>query len=240
MPSSIRSIRLITLDLDDTLWPCAAVIQNAEEQLYAWLEREAARITARHDLLSLRQHRLTLAQETPELAHDLTQLRLSSLRRLLDQEGYDPNAAEIAMSVFLTARNQVTPYPEVATTLAQLRPHYQLVALTNGNADVARTPLRDCFHFSLTAAEAGAAKPDPALFHGALARAGVDANQALHVGDDPELDVAAAQAVGMRAVWLNRDGHLWPNQQPPPDVSLSSLEQLLDWLTDAGDSRPQP
>jgi putative hydrolase of the HAD superfamily len=49
----------------------------------------------------------------------------------------------------------------------------------------------------VTSAEAGAAKPDAAIFRIALERLGVEPQRALHVGDSPE-DEAGAQAAGMR------------------------------------------
>jgi putative hydrolase of the HAD superfamily len=49
----------------------------------------------------------------------------------------------------------------------------------------------------VTSASAGAAKPDPAIFHVALERLGVPASRALHVGDEP-LDEQGARGAGMR------------------------------------------
>jgi putative hydrolase of the HAD superfamily len=48
--------------------------------------------------------------------------------------------------------------------------------------------------------DAGAAKPDPAIFSGALAALGVSAHRALFVGNDAERDLAGARAAGLRAV----------------------------------------
>jgi putative hydrolase of the HAD superfamily len=48
----------------------------------------------------------------------------------------------------------------------------------------------------VTSAEAGAPKPDPAIFRLALERLGVEPERALHVGDSPE-DEAGARAAGM-------------------------------------------
>lgn len=48
--------------------------------------------------------------------------------------------------------------------------------------------------------DAGAAKPDPAIFAYALARLGVAPEAALFVGDHPEEDLAGARAAGLRAV----------------------------------------
>jgi putative hydrolase of the HAD superfamily len=55
-------------------------------------------------------------------------------------------------------------------------------------------------------AEVGADKPDPAVFHAALAIAGCAPEHALHVGDSPVNDVDGAAAAGIRAVLLERDG----------------------------------
>ena len=49
----------------------------------------------------------------------------------------------------------------------------------------------------VTTAEAGAPKPDPAVFRLALERLGVKPDRALHVGDEPE-DEQGARAAGMR------------------------------------------
>jgi putative hydrolase of the HAD superfamily len=49
----------------------------------------------------------------------------------------------------------------------------------------------------VTSAEAGAAKPDPAVFRLALERLGVPPGRALHVGDSPS-DAQGAAAAGMR------------------------------------------
>ncbi|HEY7603347.1 MAG TPA: HAD-IA family hydrolase [Gaiellaceae bacterium] len=53
------------------------------------------------------------------------------------------------------------------------------------------------FSAIVTSAEAGAAKPDPAVFRLALERLRVEPGRALHVGDEPE-DEQGAAAVGMR------------------------------------------
>jgi HAD superfamily hydrolase (TIGR01509 family) len=49
----------------------------------------------------------------------------------------------------------------------------------------------------VTSAEAGAPKPDPAIFRLALARLGVAPDRALHVGDSPA-DEEGARAAGMQ------------------------------------------
>jgi putative hydrolase of the HAD superfamily len=68
-------------------------------------------------------------------------------------------------------------------------------------------------------ATGGAAKPDPAIFALALRRLGVDAAEALHVGDVPELDGAGARAAGIDVVIVDRS-------PAPAAGTISSLLEL--------------
>jgi putative hydrolase of the HAD superfamily len=230
-----QTYQLLTLDLDDTLWPCHATIRRAEEALYGWLAERAPRLADVHDPMSLREHRKGVARARPEIAHDLTAVRHGSLGMLLSDFGYDPALADEAMALFLDHRNRVEPYADAAPVLRALAGSYRLVSVTNGNSDVACTPLRGLFDLSLTAAGVGAAKPDPALFEGALDWAGLSPAEGLHVGDDPRLDVEAARRIGMAAVWVNRDGRPWPEELEPPVAEVADLCGLARWLE--GDGR---
>ena len=223
-------VRLICFDLDDTLWPCHAVISAAEAECYAWLQRFAPRLTAQYGLQQLREHRISMAERNPEIAHDLTEVRLRSLAALLRGQGYAYAVAVEACAVFRRARNRVTPYAEVAGHLARLRPHYTLVSVTNGNSQIEQTPLAESFDHSLTAAEVGAAKPHPALFIGASQRSGIPLEASLHVGDDPVRDVQAARLLGMGTVWVNRDARPWPPDLPPADLEVAELTALTGRL----------
>lgn len=225
-----RAYELLTIDLDDTLWPCGPVIQRAEARLYAWLEQTAPRLTDAYDTEQMRRHRRELMKSRPEIAHDITAVRRQSLWELLSAHGYDGGLVEDAMALFLDHRNRVKPYADVIPALLDLGNQYRLVSVTNGNADVVRTPLRGLFDLSLTAADVGAQKPDPALFVGALGWSGVRPESALHLGDDPYCDVKAARSIGMAAVWLNRGRCSWPDELDPPVAEVADLVQLQRWL----------
>jgi putative hydrolase of the HAD superfamily len=81
--------------------------------------------------------------------------------------------------------------------------------------------------FVVTSGEAGADKPKPPIFLTALERAGVAAGEAVHVGDQYQIDVVGAQGVGINPMLLDRY-----NQYP--DVSdcprISSLTELTGYL----------
>jgi HAD superfamily hydrolase (TIGR01549 family) len=58
----------------------------------------------------------------------------------------------------------------------------------------------------VTSAGARARKPDPAIFRAALELAGCGPDEALHVGDTPEEDVAGARAASVPVLLLDRFG----------------------------------
>ena len=229
MPAAIR---LITFDLDDTLWPCRPVIRRAERVLYEWLQVHAPRVTAAMSLEAMWEHRKAFMEAHPELLHDLTLVRLRTLEEVMARHGYPAVLAEEATSVFRAARNRVEPYPDVVPVLERLRENYLLVSVTNGNAQVEETPLKGLFHLNLTAAGVGAAKPDPAIFHAAAEWGRVAPQEMLHVGDDPERDVLAARNAGLQQVWVQREAPLpWPFlEHPPPALVMDELASLVHVL----------
>lgn len=226
------SIQLITFDLDDTLWEVAPVLENAEAALREWLVTHAPRIGAA-DVEQLWHIRAALVEAEPALRHRISELRRRVLLRALRNAGYEDEEAgelaEQAFQVFLAARHRVSLFPDVQPTLEVLANRYRLAVLTNGNADVRRLGLADYFQFALCAEELGVGKPDPLPFREALRRAGVEASQAVHVGDHPRDDIQGARAAGLRAVWYNPRGLAWQGAAAP-DAQISRLDQLPQLL----------
>jgi putative hydrolase of the HAD superfamily len=73
----------------------------------------------------------------------------------------------------------------------------------------------------------GVAKPQPEIFEYALDQAGVPASAAIHVGDHPEVDAAAARAVGIHPVLIDRFKRV-PPEAGPRIGSLTELVELID------------
>jgi putative hydrolase of the HAD superfamily len=102
-------------------------------------------------------------------------------------------------------------YPDAAPALAALAGRgVRLVCVSNWDISLpdvlARCGLADAFDGVVTSAGSGARKPDPAIFAAALDLAGCSADEALHVGDTLEEDVAGAGAAGISALLLDREG----------------------------------
>lgn len=223
------SVKAITLDLDDTLWPIDCVIDRAEAILHAWLEEHAPGVAESLPPPSFAAYRRMLALELPAIAHDYTALRREALRRALRDHGADPDLAATAMEVFLGARNEVEFFPDVLEALARLARRFRIVSLSNGNADLGRIGIDRYFAAVMSARIAGVAKPDARIFHAACARVDVPPDAVLHVGDDPDLDVRGALNAGVKSAWVNRHAKLWPGA-PVATVEVCDLLALCDLL----------
>jgi 2-haloalkanoic acid dehalogenase type II len=216
------SIRALTLDLDDTLWPIAPAIARAEAVLHAWLRREAPATAAAFDILALRAKRDEVSRTCPQIAHDFSAVRRESLRLALLAAGDDEALADAAFEVFFAARHELELYPEVADAIERLARRYPLFALSNGNAEIARTALGPWFSGAISAREFGIGKPDPRIFHEACRRLGCAPAEVLHVGDDLELDVLAARAAGLQTFWLRRE----PGDTHPDHIDVTTVACL--------------
>ncbi len=127
----------------------------------------------------------------------------------------------------------LAPFDDVVPVVEQLRARGLIVGLiTNmdgtGSNIVQDLGLSDHIDLAVTSQEAGAAKPSPAIFHAALAKAKAGPDEAMHVGDQPSADIAGALAIGMSAVLLDRDCN-YPGYTACPRIeSLLSLPTLID------------
>ena len=100
-------------------------------------------------------------------------------------------------------------YDDVLPVLRELRGGGLKLALVSNTSRDLGAFVR---HFALevdgwiSSGSYGKVKPSPLIFRAALELVGCAADAAVMVGDSPEDDVAGAQAVGIRAVLLDRSG----------------------------------
>ncbi|MBT7796685.1 MAG: HAD family hydrolase [Gammaproteobacteria bacterium] len=221
-------IRVIAFDLDDTLWYVGPVIKRAESILADWLEKEVPGYS--YEPSTLMPIRETLLSEDTSLGHRLTafrqQLIKASLVSYLDEQSAASHA-EGAMEIFLAARNEVEFFEGALDTLRDIARSFQLGAITNGNADIYRLGLNDCFSFAFSAEQVGAPKPAPDLFHAALAHTGCEPAQMVYVGDDPIKDVDAANEVGLHTIWMKSNDKLIKGESNP-DETIDDIRALPD------------
>ena len=223
----ITKIRAITLDLDDTLWPVWPTIGRAETALQAWLATHAPSTAVLSADAELKKAvRAEINARYSDRAHDLSFLRLQSIRALLQQAGDPQHLAEPAFEVFFAERQRVDLFDDALPALRFWSQRYPVIALSNGNADVQRVGIGEHFKASVSAQSLGVAKPDLRIFEAGAAAAGVQPHEVLHVGDDAHADCVGALEAGMQVAWLNREGHDWTHGDTRPHLEVRDLHLL--------------
>jgi FMN hydrolase / 5-amino-6-(5-phospho-D-ribitylamino)uracil phosphatase len=229
------ALKLITLDLDNTLWETDPVILRAEQASFDSLIQLCPSVADLYDAQSLNQYRCDLAECYPDLRHQVSKLRLETLRRVCLQAGcHHDKAAELAQQafdVFFEERSRIDLFDGALDALQWLNERYMLIALTNGNSDLEKVGIRHLFSEHYNAEQTGAAKPAPDLFMAALERAGVAAHECLHIGDHPQQDIDAARRLGFHTLWVNALGQRWPEAVEPPQWQLQDLQSLPSLVT---------
>jgi putative hydrolase of the HAD superfamily len=126
-------------------------------------------------------------------------------------------------------------FPETSRFLDALRRQgYFLGVISNSvgtiEEQLGRLDLARRFDTILDSAVVGVEKPHPEIFQIGLARAGVQASEALFVGDIYSTDIGGAQLAGLSGVLMDRVG-AYPHAACPRIASLPELEQVLEgWV----------
>ena len=183
-----------------------AADRAVRHQIYAYLGRsdEYWRIYDRHvmDALHIASRRQELEESVQEVFDDPSLVRL---------------------------------FPESRSVLTTLRTKGYRTGLISNHHDGLRRIVEylgmdECLDSITYSQEAGAEKPDPAVFSLALRRAGCDPSEAFHVGDSIEADVEGARRSGISPVWLNRR----KIDRSPGCPILSSLDELIPLIERIG------
>ncbi len=233
-PWSLNDIRVLTLDLDNTVWPIEPVVERAQIAVTEHLKRTAPQTTSYLSREAMHRLRQRVIETFPERTHDFGAIRYLTMYSVGLVSGMT-NAeagqmAEETFRLFYDLRNEVTCFHGVAEVLPKLATHYSLAALTNGNADLTKiTDVGRHMDHHVNAAIAGHLKPHRRMFDMAHRHLDVQPEQTIHVGDHAVEDIEAARAIGAHALWFNPGGQPWPLKTAPPMMagSWSEVAALL-------------
>ena len=235
---NMHKIKLISFDLDDTLWDGRKVIRQAQNSMFDWLKMYHPQVSEKTSPDIYFACRQAVLLSHPEKKHNLTFLRKEVLKNIFIANKYTPSAAhqhaESAFTEFYKARNSIQFFNDAEATLNQLKKQFTLAALTNGNADPVMTGLHHYMDYFFSAESVGQAKPHPEMYLQLFKQSGMKAEQCIHIGDHPQLDIISAGKVGMKTIWFNPDKKKWP-EKSRPDREFSSFLQLPEIIKELTD-----
>ncbi|MFN2525105.1 MAG: HAD family hydrolase [Actinomycetota bacterium] len=180
----------------------------------------------------LAPHLVDLAEETgiehgPSLSPTASRTFWTYLyRRFLAEVGVEDESLADELYAIFSSTSSYRLFDDVLPALAELEAAgYRLGLISNFEGWLEKILVElevgHLFDVSVISGVEGVEKPDPRIYEIALQRAGVLAENAMHVGDSPKLDVEPASSVGISVVLLDRAGRY-------PEVSprITSLEDL--------------
>jgi 2-haloacid dehalogenase len=188
------------------------------------IRRELARVfpDERADVLLARYHELE-----PELQADgqlsYREVLTEAMRRLGAPEGEED----------ALARSLPTwqPFPEVRPALEEARSRgWKLVILSNTDRDFIDASMKQLgvpFELAIVASDIGSYKPGHRHWERFFEQTGASRDSHVHVAASLFHDIAPANELGLRSVWINRLGEL---PEPRPTRELTDLSPLSDAL----------
>lgn len=170
----------------------------------------------------------TFAEDAPDMAS----LRRRCFAHLADEAGYDPAVGEAVAEAYNSQRES----PEMVwrdgmdQLFESMTAEYSVVVVTNGLPDAQKAKLEslDILEDLDGVVYGGGThprKPDPTPFHVALESVDATPEQAVHIGNSLEHDVAGANRAGLTSVWF--PDHSWRSERPE-DVSIEPDFQVLN------------
>jgi len=197
------------------------------------LERiHSAYLKAESWWLSYYGARVLSEEETAEAYRDLDQKVFSAL--------YPGESGQEAFRISKLVRKRwpeleteipLELYPDAEPTLERLvGDGYALGLISNAPADTGRVVralgLTKYLSTIVISGVVGYTKPHPEIFRIALREVGVDASEAVHVGDLYEADVIGARNAGMEGILVDRDG----TQRSSDCPKVRSLPEIYQFI----------
>ena len=147
-----KKIKMITFDLDDTLWDNRPTIIKAEVDTRKWIEDQVGEVEWGdfNDFLELREE---LIKEDKSIAWDISKLRKEIFRKKLSHVNpikLRNEIVESAFDIFISKRHEIVFFDGVEECISDLSKKYLLGILTNGNADIYKFKIGKYFKFSFT------------------------------------------------------------------------------------------
>lgn len=231
----VSAYRHIFFDLDNTIWDFDGSSAEAFRMLYEHFRLHEKGVESLNQFLkNYHQHNDALWALYREGGIEKEVLRSLRFKLTLESFGIREPGLDVELSDFYLhyAPRIVRLEPGAFELLSYLSGRYSLHLITNGFSEVQQIKLSHgrighFFEQIITSEEAGAKKPDPAIFRLAIMRSGAHAHESLMVGDDLEADIAGAMAIGMDQVFYNPTG-IVANIAPTYEIrSLSELRKML-------------
>ncbi len=238
--SGLENIKAVTFDLWNTIFVAKSYAEQRIEYLKKILDRR--KIKRSYEEIS-DAYRLSL--ETAEKARQLGDYRFITVNQRLDfileklaaEINFEEKAKVKKYFEEIILKDEPPLVDGVIETLKALNPYYRIgiicvSGLTPGKVIriiLKKKRILDFFQSQVFSDEVGFEKPHPAIFEKSLNELRVKPEQAIHIGDLLNSDVAGSKAIGMKTVWFNFNNKVNETEYQP-DFEIPKLLHLIEIL----------
>ncbi|MYL64845.1 HAD-IA family hydrolase [Bacillus hwajinpoensis] len=150
--------------------------------------------------------------------------------RLVEEYQLPLSSVELLDDYLLYFKQHCHPFPGMLEMLEALKKrNYKLGIITNGRTSFQLSNIRALgieayFDTIVISEKEGVKKPEKTIFRRALKRIGLEAHEAVFVGDHLINDIKGAKDVGMKAIWKKRD-------KETVETGVDYIYSLIDLLS---------
>lgn len=210
MYSWIKEIKLITWDLDGTLYP------NSQE-FSDEINRQKLEKVAKH---------LNCSIEEAKVTFDKIRSELGSHTKTLDELGLKGAKFFLNLWVEMSLEKYIKNNPQLVKIFSQVKfPSQAMLTNSNSRENIKRKLeliglSSDHFDFIITSVEVGFNKPSPKIFEELIRRSRLKPNEIIYVGDRERMDIIPAKKLGMRTCMIG-------GESKEADISFKTPLELL-------------
>lgn len=218
--AGLDGVRWATLDCYGTLVDWNSGIREELGRLFS--APDGGRLLKRYHAIEPQ-----IQAEQPSLPY--REVLAETLARIAGEEGRELSEEE--RDALARSLPNWPVFPEVPGALTEARRRgWRLVILSNTDRDLIEASMQAigvAFDSAIVASEIGSYKPARGHWQAFYAQSGAERSRHVHVGASVFHDIAPANELGIRSVWVNR---LREQVQARPDRELVDLSRLPDAL----------
>ena len=230
----MNGYKAVLVDAGGTLWFEAKTAGGVWRDILSSLgvEVSLARAEEAEQAVSKRLPSEYVALETSGVRAtrgQIEELFMEWARAIARELGFDMDVGALCRAATDGFAGASTLYRDTKPILEALHGSYRLAIVSNGAGQeriARRLGIDGYFETIIGSFHVGVHKPMPEIYHLALSAVGVQPREAVMVGDNWEGDVQGAEAVGIKAMHLLRDGAV--SLGPSAISDLWGLVQFLE------------
>ena len=193
---NLEKIKVISFDLDNTLYDNSPVIKKAEKQSQQYLSKEFVKQDKIFDVDQFISVRKSLIKNNNIAFDNLTYLRQECLKQVCMNLQNSAHIVKKATEIFIDLRQEAEIPLEINYMIEEFSKRFILVSMTNGNCDAENLSVGKYFKKNYSPQQGYRAKPHTEMYKKVISDFEIKPEELLHIGDEEKSDGMGASQAG--------------------------------------------